>query len=420
LRALDLSPTDFEPEEGQVDGTTAHAVERIIGILARESGYRLRDEPVRDDEVAPESWTHYAENAPRRPRARVVPFYLPQFHTFPENDRWWGKGFTEWTNVAGAVPLFRGHNQPLVPGELGFYDLEHNLEIRRDQYRLAQHAGIEGFMFYYYWFAGKTLMTGPIEALVKGDDDEPFCIMWANENWTRTWDGSAENILIAQDYEHVPGEQFVEDVLHLLRDPRYLRVDGKLLLAVYRIAQLPDYQNVIAKWREIVAREGLGELLVVSVDVGRAMDGIEGDLADHGVDAFLEFAPHNQRWVPQKWDGLDVDRRFNGNLMSYTAMVEHSEIKLASPVADDRFPGVMVNFDNTARRQWKPDIWYGSNPFTFRRWLAATADALAERDFERRIVFVNAWNEWAESAVLEPTQRWARTYLLAVRDAILS
>lgn len=418
LRAFAMDADDFEDEAGQVDGTTAHAVERALGLVTREAGYRIagRESLI---EPATEAWIRYSADADPRPRARVIPFYLPQFHTFPENDEWWGPGFTEWSNVTAARPVFEGHNQPLLPAELGFYDL--SVEgVRSRQFALARGAGLAGFMYYYYWFSGKKLMDMPVERLHAGDGDEPFCLMWANENWSRRWDGSETSILIAQDYDEVPAEQFIDDVMHLLLDPRYIRVDGKPLIAVYKVAQLPDFPATLQRWREKAVEAGLPGLHIATVDVGRDMDGIDGALADYGIDAFLEFAPHNRQWMSVDRERLGhVDGRFEGNILSYPEMATMSELKLREPVEEERYPGVMVNFDNTARRQWRPDLWYGSNPYTFRRWLDTAVSAVADREPEHRIVFVNAWNEWAESAVLEPTQRFGQTFLLAARDAIL-
>ncbi|WP_020075426.1 glycoside hydrolase family 99-like domain-containing protein [Cryocola sp. 340MFSha3.1] len=418
LRAFAMDAEDFEPEAGQVDGTTAHAVERALGLVTLEAGYRIAGRGT-VDAPADDSWRHFELDADRAPRARVIPFYLPQFHTFPENDQWWGPGFTEWSNVTAARPVFEGHNQPLLPSELGFYDL--SVEGVRDrQYDLARSAGIEGFMYYYYWFSGKKLMDLPVERLHAADGDQPFCLMWANENWSRRWDGSESSILIAQDYDQVPAEQFIEDVMHLLLDPRYIRVDGKPLVAVYKIAQLPDFPKTLQRWRERAVEEGLPGLHIATVDVGREMDGIDGALSDYGIDAFLEFAPHNRRWTTVDLEKLDrFDPRFEGHVLSYPEMAVTSELVLREPVEEERYPGVMVNFDNTARRQWRPDLWYGSNPYTFRRWLNSAISAVADREPEHRIVFVNAWNEWAESAVLEPSQRFGRTFLLAVKDALL-
>ncbi|MFB2599291.1 glycoside hydrolase family 99-like domain-containing protein [Herbiconiux sp. P17] len=418
LRSLELSASDFDDEWGQVDATTAHAVERVIGIVAREAGYDVRDTTSLTAEAAVAgAHERYRPDFETSPRARVIPFYLPQYHTFPENDEWWEKGFTEWSNVAAGTPLYPGHIQPLLPSELGFYDLN-TPGVRDAQYDLAASMGIEGFMYYYYWFAGKKLMDMPIEDLAASSADQKFCIMWANENWTRRWDGSEQNILIAQDYDRVSAKQFIHDVLHLITDPRYIRIDDKPVIAVYRITQIPDHVEVIAHWREVAAEAGLPGLTVLTVDVGTSMQGVEGELAAHGLDAYLEFAPHNMFWGALPHENRGLDERFRGNLLSYHAMAEHAEKRLNSEPPAHRYPGVMVNFDNTARRQWQPDMWYGSNPYTFRRWLNTTVSSVMERDRDERVVFVNAWNEWAEGAILEPSQRYGRTYLLAVKDVL--
>jgi lipopolysaccharide biosynthesis protein len=415
LRSLALTAEDFDEEAGQIDATTAHAVERSVGILTEEAGLSLI---ARDalPQVGDESWRRYRRAAIRRPRVRVIPFYLPQFHPTPENDLWWGKGFTEWTNLTAAKPVYQGHNQPNLPADLGFYDLRLD-EVRQAQMDLAAEFGVEGFMYYYYWFAGQRLLSTPIEALLRGDVNKPFCIMWANENWTRRWDGRTSDVLMGQDYDRVPATQFIEDVLPFLVDERYMRVNGKPILAVYRIAQIPDYEAVVEQWRQRAREAGVGELLLLSVDVAREFDGLAGTAKSAGLDGTLGFPPHNLKWEWLPHGGKGVDKRFRGNLLSYEAMARDAETKDVAR-SDTDFPGVMVNFDNTARRQWTSDLWYGSNPYTFRRWLAAAASAVSHREPEHRVVFVNAWNEWAESAVLEPTHRYGHTFLLAVRDVI--
>ena len=346
----------------------------------------------------------------------VLAFYLPQFHPTPENDAWWGKGFTEWANVTSARPLYLGHNQPNLPSELGFYDLRVD-EVRTAQMDLAATHGVEGFMYYYYWFAGKRLLSKPLETLLASDINKPMCLMWANENWTRRWDGRSSDVLMGQDYEHVPATEFIDDVIEFLADPRYLRVDGRPVLAVYRIAQIPDFRAVIQVWRDRARAAGLGELFLLSVDVLREFDGLVGGPKSAGLDGLLGFPPHNLKWEWMSHGGLAMDPRFKGNLLSYRAMERDAEFRLAV-LEDGYFPGVMVTFDNTARRQWSSDIWYGTNPYTFRRWFSAAVSAVAHREPAERLVFVNAWNEWAEGAVLEPSMKFGRSYLLAVRDVV--
>ena len=416
LRALNLSAADFEPEEGQVNATTAHAVERLLGLVVREGGQRTVEVSALPTEPVAAAHRRYAMNSLRQPHAAVVPFYLPQFHPVEENDRWWGRGFTEWTNVAAARPVYQGHHQPKVSTDMGFYDLRLD-SIRDQQAELASRHGIRGFMYYYYWFAGKRLLERPIEALLRGGPDFPFCIMWANENWTRRWDGRSEDVLIGQDYDECPAEKFIDDVMEFLKDPRYLRVDGKCLLSVYRPGQMEDFPQVVKHWRQRAAEEGI-ELHLVSVDVAREFDALEGSVADNELDGLMGFPPHNHLWSWIPHEGLGVDPRFKGNLLSYPAMVRDAERRLRAGVDAGSFPGVMVTFDNTARRQWAGDVWFGMNPFTFRRWLTEAVRAVADRPFSERVVFVNAWNEWAEGAVLEPSDRFGSTFLQAVRDVV--
>jgi lipopolysaccharide biosynthesis protein len=416
LRALDLTAGDFEPEQGQVNATAAHAIERAIGLLAVEAGLSIVGASTLPPPAAAESY-RWLERGVESARVRIVPFYLPQFHPIPENDKWWGEGFTEWTNVTAARPLYPGHYQPRLPRGLGFYDLRLD-QVRREQLALAEAAGIEGFMYYHYWFAGKPLLHAPIDALVASDIPQQFCIMWANENWTRRWDGRQDDVLIGQDYERVPSEGFIDDILPLLADDRYMTVGGRKIVAVYRPGQIPDFEQVVAVWRRRAHAAGGGELFVLAVDVVAEFDGLGGDAVKLGVDGLLGFPPHNHQWTWLQGESLGIDPRFRGNLLSYEELAKHAEQRLSSGIERDYFPGVMVAFDNTPRRQWEPDLWYGANPYTFRRWLATAVGAVLDRPPQERLVFVNAWNEWAEGAVLEPTDRFGPTYLLALRDVV--
>lgn len=419
LRSFGLSSLDFEDESGQVNATTAHALERVVGIVTREAGLSTSGRaqlPERPHSSA--RWRRFEPRTEARPRIRVIPFYLPQFHTITENDRWWGSGFTEWTNVAAAKPVYFGHHQPLLPTTTGFYDLRLRDTVAL-QTSLAEEAGIAGFMYYHYWFAGHQLLETPIQSRLHDDLRLPFCLMWANENWTRRWDGRASDILIGQRYDEVPSSRFIEDVLPILLDRRYIRVGGSALIAIYRPGQIPDLPDVISSWRATARQGGVGELLVLSVDVAKEFHGIEGDLAGSGLDGSLGFPPHNARWEWLPDHQVGTEPGYAGNVLSYKAMVDDSVRKLEAGMPEDHFPGVMVNFDNTARRQRNPDIWFGANPYTFHRWLAAAAHSVAHREFDRRVVFVNAWNEWAEGAVLEPNDRYGHTHLLALRDVAL-
>jgi len=413
LRSLALTGDDFEPEAGQVDGTTSHAVERLIGVLANEAGLGIAE---RSSIRSGGATTRYEPETVLDRRIRAVPFYLPQFHATPENDRWWGEGFTEWHNVTSAQAVYPTHDQPKLPSALGFYDLRLD-EVRTAQLNLAEAFGIEGFMYYYYWFTGKRLLSMPIESLHASSIRKKFCIMWANENWTRKWDGRSSDVLIGQDYGEVPATDFIEDVMEFLRDERYLTVDGKKVLSVYRVTQIPHYKAVFEHWRRRAREEGIGELILINVDVVREFDGLIGTATDSGLDGTHWFPPHNSKWEWIDHAPLGVDSEFRGNLLSYGALVADAERRLEK-IESTTYPAVMVNFDNTARRQWGADVWHGSNPYTFRRWLSTTSKQIAVRDPEQRLVFINAWNEWAEGAILEPTVRHGFGYLCAVRDVV--
>jgi len=417
LRSLGLSEGDFEAESGQVDGTTAHAIERLVGIVTAEAGLSLLERSDIKQSDASTDWRRYEMGRPAEPRVRVVPFYLPQFHPIPENDRWWGPGFTEWTNVTAARPVYPGHDQPTLPADLGFYDLRRQ-ETVAAQAELAETAGIAGFMYYHYWFAGRQLLETPILNRLQDGIRLPFCLMWANENWTRRWDGRESDILIGQRYDEVSAEGFITDVMPILKDGRYMRIGGSAVLAIYRPGQIPDLAKVVESWREQARDSGVGELYVLGVDVAKEFHGVGGEPEKHGLDGRLGFPPHNALWQWASSAHVGAPRGFSGRILSYSAMAKDAIRRLGSSLPDNYYPGVMVGFDNTARRQDSPDIWYGPNPYTFRRWLAAAASAVADRDLDHRVVFVNAWNEWAEGAVLEPSGRFGRARLHAVRDVV--
>lgn len=421
LRALDLSERDFEDEGGQIDGTTAHAVERIIGILTHTAGFThvAAEQIPRTAENS--HWAIWGKTERQSSGVKCIAFYLPQFHSVQENDAWWGKGFTEWSNVTSAQSVHTGHIQPILPGELGFYDLSDS-KIASRQFDLATMYGLEGFMYYYYWFAGKKLLNKPIEDHFASSSDGKFCIMWANENWTRRWDGGESNILISQNYEEQPAQLFIHEVLPLLKDPRYICEDEKPVLSVYRPTSIPNFDAVVKYWREIAQASGLKGLHIISVKFGENhTPSTPSEVVSEVVDAEMEFPPHNLPWARADLEGIFVDNRFKGRILDYTKLASDSiSIHRSTHSAEEKpvYPGVLVNFDNTARRQWDSDLWIGSNPYSFRKWLRLSAILSATKANAGPILFINAWNEWAEGAVLEPTQRYGKTYLLAARSVL--
>ncbi len=341
---------------------------------------------------------------------RLISFYLPQYHPIPENDEWWGRGFTEWTNVGRAQPLFPGHHQPRVPADLGYYDLRLP-EARAAQAALAREYGIHGFCYYHYWFNGRRLLERPFnEVLAAGGPDFPFCLCWANENWTRAWDGLEREVLIQQHYDSADDLAHIRWLAHAFRDPRYIRVHGKPLFLVYRVASLPDPMQTVAVWREEARRLGIGDLFLCAVEsrVGGAQSVPPAQL---GFDAAVEFQP----------DGLyfpKPNKRLNdyGGIFDYRAVVERM---LQKPAADYlRFPCVTPGWDNSARRKENPTIITGSTPELYEQWLDAVLQRQTTAKSGENLVFVNAWNEWAEGAYLEPDQLSGRAYLEATKRVL--
>ncbi len=361
---------------------------------------------------------------------RSLAFYLPQYHPIPENDEWWGAGFTEWRNVVGAKPLFKGHYQPHLPADLGFYDLRVP-ETREAQADLARAHGLTGFCYYHYWFNGRRLLNRPFdEVLATRRPQFPFCLCWANENWTRRWDGLERDILLSQEYSLEDDRAHIAHLLPAFADDRYIKIDGRPLFLVYRTSSLPDPARTAEIWRESGRRAGFPDLYLVRVE----SHGPDVDPAKIGFDAAVEFAPH-WRWLPsairrrERWDG--VARFYNQlqkaglmssayrhhRIYSYAALSERMRAK--PPVPYTRFRCATPGWDNSPRRQRDANIFDGSTPELYGRWLEALVqDTLARQRGDERIVFVNAWNEWAEGNHLEPDRRWGRAYLEATARAL--
>jgi lipopolysaccharide biosynthesis protein len=408
LADLELGPEHFEPEAGHLDGSTAHAIERFVGVMAAAAGL----DQVETDEVP--SRLHRARKAVTS-TPRVLAFYLPQFHQTPENDEWWGEGFTEWVNVDRARPLYAGHAQPVEPGELGRYDLS-DVKVMQQQADLAADHGVAGFMMYHYWFDGRALLDTPLRNLLADPSiDFPFALCWANESWTRRWDGLDQDVLIAQTYPQGWEDAFYEDLLPALRDHRYLRVDGKPLLVIYRLGQLPDAARTIARWRERAADDGLGGLHVLAVTPSRDFEALPREAAE-ALDGLVHFPPGSGIGL-QSLRGIapGLDPGLSGDIYSYDAAVDGADLRTTGPHGLRVHPGVMPGWDNTPRRGAAAYAFHRGNPVSFRRWLTRAVDAAAAGGDEP-LVFVNAWNEWAEGAYLEPDARFGRANLETVRD----
>ncbi len=409
LDALRLDHDDFEPEPLPTDGMTAHSVERLVSLLCHDAGMKIQESARLMPAVAPAA----------RPRVHVIANYLPQFHPIPENDAAWGDGFTEWTNVTAARPLFRGHRQPRLPTALGFTDLRLP-ETRERQADLARRHGITAFSYYYYWFGGRRLLHRPIDEVVaSGRPDFPFMLCWANEPWTRKWDGLAREVLVPQDYPPGWEAAFVADIAPIMRDPRYLRLNGRPMLAVYRVARLPEPAASIGRLRAALAQAGFDAVHLLGAWVRLADDdALPDDPGALGLDAYFEFPPHGLSARPLTLAADERAAGFTANAYDYAATVEAALDQIAAAPAERRYRGVMMGWDNTARRGRDAFVFHGATPTNFRKWLRASVRAArVEATAPETAVFVNAWNEWAEGTYLEPDRDFGEGWLEAVASA---
>jgi lipopolysaccharide biosynthesis protein len=358
-----------------------------------------------------DDFTPLADSPPPQSDVRLIAYYLPQFHPIPENNRWWGEGFTEWRNVARAFPVFDGHYQPRVPGELGYYDLR-LVEVMRRQVELAKLYGISAFCFHHYWFQGRRLLERPAEAyLANRDLDLPFCLCWANESWSRRWSGSEKDVLMAQEYSPDDDVAFIRDLDRSFRDPRYLKIDGKPVFTVYRADQLPDMKATAARWRAEARKLGYPDLYLIATNAWDFKD-----YEAQGFDALSQFPPHGIN-APNIEHALKVARLRDGGRVRDYASVVKSEIERAAP-AGRVHPGVMPGWDNSARRPNSGVIYHGARPDLFQSWLEHAMSRARANPEGERLVFINAWNEWAEAAYLEPDLRYGYGYLAACAAAV--
>ncbi len=346
------------------------------------------------------------------PVIRLIAFYLPQFHSIPENDEWWGKGFSEWRNVTRAKPQFVGHYQPHLPGELGFYDLR-LIEIQKRQIELARMYGIYGFCYHYYWFGGKRLLERPLnQVLANKELDFPFCICWANENWTRRWDGLEEEVLIGQNHSPEDDLAFIQSLEPALRDDRYIRIGDRPLIIVYRPELLPEAKATVNRWRSYCHEVGIGEIYLA---LTHAFE--NRDPRDFGFDAAIEFPPNNSAAPTLNGEVELLNPNYRGIIYDYRYFLERSrkykkeDYKL--------FRGVTPGWDNEARKPGRGTTFLFSTPDAYAEWLDNACRAtLEEFEGDERIIFVNAWNEWAEGCHLEPDQKYGYAYLQKTADAL--
>jgi glycosyltransferase involved in cell wall biosynthesis len=395
---------------GAIDVADLSSGGHLLRILIYDAAYQALsiEAAFRRSELATRMAVEHRNEQP----PKIIAFYLPQYHPIPENNAWWGRGFTEWTNVARAKPLYRGHYQPHVPADLGFYDLRLP-EARVAQAALARKHGIYGFAYYHYWFNGKRLLERPFnEVLSTKAPQFPFCVCYANENWTRRWDGLDSEVLMGQEHSVEDDRAFIRDLLPAFQDERYIRIENRPLLLVYRPSLMPDPVRTATIYREECARAGEADpYLVYAQSFGT------GDPAAVGFDAAIEFPPLGFGSPGINVPLEDVSPHFRGSFHDYEDLIEIARERATPPFT--LFRGVAPSWDNTARKAGRSHSFVNAAPEGYRRWLnQALAWTVDHHRPSRRFVFVNAWNEWGEGCHLEPDIKYGRLYLEATLEEV--
>lgn len=380
-------------------------------------------------------------------KARVIAFYLPQFHPIPENDKWWGKGFTEWTNVGKAKPLFKGHYQPRVPADLGYYDLRMP-EVREAQADMAREAGIEGFCYWHYWFGNdKMLLERPFkEVLESGNPDFPFCLGWANHSWTnKTWEVGTkkvkEDFLMQMHYSVEDYIKHFDYVLPAFKDKRYICVDGKPLFLIFRPLDIPSVKEFIDLWQQKAKDNGLKGIHFVgispsidvdnqkTIDVLRRKVKSQGDvlypkLFDSGFDAVNSRGVFRAELLARSLFNI-VKRYVLRVLFNHFVLAKMPQREINKFLYDEYdklenvYPTLLPNWDRSARSGKKARIYVDSTPEVFKEQLITALDLLKDKNFEHKILFLQSWNEWAEGNYVEPDLKYGRGFLDVIKDCIL-
>lgn len=359
--------------------------------------------------------SHYEENfdfSKINPIIKTIAFYLPQFHSIPENDKWWGKNFTEWTNTKKSKPRFDGHYMPREPHEdFGYYTLD-IIDIIKKQIELAKSHGIYGFAFYYYWFSGKRLLEKPVDLLLEHKEiDFPFVLCWANENWTRTWDGLEKNILIEQKYLDEDPQKFIDDWKKYTEDKRYIRIQNKPLLMVYNPKDIPDFEEVCKKWRNRAREIGIGEIEIWSKTIVHMKDYSNTPF----VDGEFDFAPTQLSLPNDKITGINKE----ANVLNYSKIVESLRTIYKNHYPLKKFSySVTMGWDNSARREKGYTVLYNYSLESFYKWTTMVMNKMFENDFSDTFLFVNAWNEWGEGTYLEPDKKYGYANINTLSKAI--
>jgi GT2 family glycosyltransferase len=390
---------------------SARAIHHLSVSTAKESEVKRVQLSSRNQARLAQKWATFLG---KKSRVRVLSFYLPQFHPIAENDLWWGTGFTEWTNVARAVSSYPGHYQPHLPADLGYYDLRMP-EVLAQQQRLARRYGVEGFAVYYYNFGGQKILWEPVGNLLASKSvDFCFCLCWANENWSKHWDGGEREILLAQSYEIDTLEAVCQDFVLCAADPRAIKVNDKPLVLVYRPLLFPNILAFTTLLRRRFAEAGFPGVHLCYVESMEAIaQGIKP--ASIGFDAAIEFPPQGVG-APAKINFGETKDGWEGKVYDYEASVVLACNR--SPTDYPRYPGVFPSWDNTPRQPLKATSFYNSSPELFQAYVESKVDYL-NKFFtgDERLLFVNAWNEWAEGTHLEPDKAYGHAWLEALRNA---
>lgn len=373
-------------------------------------------------------------------KIKVIAFYLPQFHEIPENNKWWGKGFTEWVNVKKATPIFENHNQPRIPMNNNYYDLN-NVDVMKWQAKIAKENGIYGFCFYHYWFDGKLLLEKPVENYLKEKDiDFPFCISWANEHWTNQWVSSQNSILIEQKYgEEKDWISHFEYLLPFFKDKRYIKKDGKPIIIIYRPELIDCLKEMIDCWQKLAKKNGLNGLCIISQRVDIVLNNPKADVSM--IDNFIEYQPgtvfvtrrrknklvnyikqHKRRFdyfLEKKLPKLSSSKLLNKNksLTIYNYDEIWEDILKQKPVAKNSIPCAFVDWDNTPRKHEKGSVVFGANPKSFEKYFSRLISKTI-KEYNQDMMFIFAWNEWAEGGYLEPDEKNKYGYLESIKKCI--
>lgn len=408
-RFISKNNTNIKSYSVHQETLSTYHISKDRGLIKSSSEFCDATEPVDSFQANYEDDRNFSTYATD---IKAMAFYLPQFHAIPENDAWWEKGFTEWTNTRKTKPLFPGHYQPREPhADIGYYDLT-DIEVIKKQVQLAKAHGIHGFCFYHYWFHGKRLLGTPVDMLLNNPELEmPFCLCWANETWSKKWDGKDHHILMKQTFSSQDDLEFIKFLAPFFQDPRYIRVQGKPVLLVYRISKLPNPMKTAQRWRNWCRKNGLGEIYLVSVAHGELQSDMPLD--NVGFDAYAAFPPHNFHC-----DQMTADPEIftGGYRFNYKSGIDNYSYHYPSTTV---FEGCTLGWDNTARFGTNAQMYLNFSLQDYHRWLRNVME-YTRKSFqpEERYLFINAWNEWAEGTYLEPDAKYGYAYLNTTSRAL--